>query len=151
MTQPCSPTRLRVLLLALLLFAAPALAETPEEFAKRIEKGKAVHPVVNVRDDGSFGSVSIGVHPDVVADRGKLDPLLDEIAKFAAGSRLKVDVLTPQEADAEHMAQKLRGNGVASVGTRVMAATVSIKTTRIFLTPQGKAEAPKPAPAAPGK
>jgi len=151
MIRPCSPAPLRILLLSLLLFVAPALAETPQEFAKRIEKGKAVHPVVNMRDDGSFGSVSIGVHPDVVADRGKLDPLLDEIAKFAVGSGLKVDVLTPQQADAEHMAQKLRGDGVASVGTRVMAATVSIKTTRIFLTPQAKPEAPRPGPAAPAK
>lgn len=146
-----SPDSLRVLLLALFLLAAPAGAETPQEFAKRIQKGKSVHPVVNMRDDGSFGSVSIGVHPDVVADRGKLDPLLDEIAKFAAGSQLKADVLTPQQADVEYMAQKLRGGGVSSVGTKVMAATVSIKTTRIFLTPQAKPQAPRPAPAAPGK
>ena len=145
------PAPLGILLLALLLPAAPAAAETPQEFAQRIEKGRSVHPVVNLREDGSFGSVSIGVHPDVVADRGRLDPLLDEVAKFAAASRLKADVLTPQQADAEHMAQKLRGNGVASVATRVMAPTVSIKTTRIFLTPQGRPAPPRPAAAAPGK
>lgn len=146
-----SPALLRALLPALFLLAAPALAETPEQFAKRIEKGKSVHPVVNLREDGSFGSVSIGVHPDVVADRGRLDPLLDEVAKYAVPARLKADVLTPQQADAEHMAQKLRGNGVASVGTKVMAPTVSIKTTRIFLTPQEKPVPPRPAAAAPGK
>lgn len=146
-----SPAPLRALVLALTVLALPAGAETPEEFAKRIEKGKSVHPVVNRRDDGSFGSVSIGVHPEVVADRGKLDPLLGQVAKFAAASRLKADVLTPQAADAEHMAQKLRADGVAGVGTKVMAPTVSIKTTRIFLTPQGRPEPPRPPAAAPGK
>lgn len=151
MTATVSPLPRRALLLALALLALPAGAETPQEFAKRIEKGKSVHPVVNLRDDGSFGSVSIGVHPDVVADRGKLDPLLAEMAKFAAAGRLKADVLTPQQADAEHMAQALRAGGVASVGTKVMAPTVSIKTTRIFLTPQGKPEAPRPAAAPPAR
>lgn len=140
--------------------AAPAAAESPQEFAKRIEQPKAVQPVVNQRNDGSFGSISIGIQPATVQDRAKLDPLLGEIAKFAAESKLKADVLTPSRADADHIAQRLKEGGVSPVNTRVMADTVSIKTTRIFLTPErpepvkppaeGKKAAPQP-PAEPGK
>jgi hypothetical protein len=137
------------LLTMLLASSAPALAESPQEFAKRIEQPKAVNPVINQRDDGSFGSLSIGIQPAVVEDRGKLDLLLAEIGKYAAESKFKADVLAPTQADADYLVSKLNAAGVTKVGTRIMAPTVSIKTTRVFLTPDRPVEkkpAPSPAP-----
>jgi hypothetical protein len=137
---------------AALLGASTAAAESPGEFARRIEKDKAVQAAVNLRDDGRFGSLSIGVQPRMVADRAALDPLLAEIGKFAAGAKLKVDVLSPTQGDAEHIAARLTQAGVKKVNTRVMAAGVSIQITRIFLTPDAPAsEKPQPgtAPTAP--
>ncbi|HEX9180221.1 MAG TPA: RNase adapter RapZ, partial [Burkholderiales bacterium] len=91
-----------------LLFAAVACvalaAESPQEFARRIEKDGAVHPVVNLRNDGSFGSVSIGVQPAFVADRAALEPVLAEIGKYATAAHFKIDVLSPKKDDVEYIA-----------------------------------------------
>jgi hypothetical protein len=133
------------LILLILAFPAVVRAESPQDFAKRIEQTKAVQPVVNERDDGSFGSLSIGIQPGFVEDRAKLDPLLAQIGKFAAEGKLKADVLAPTQADAEYLAGKLKEAGVVRVATRVMAPTVSVKVTRVFLTP-ARPEEKKPAP-----
>lgn len=136
-----------------LLFAAVACvalaAESPQEFARRIEKDGAVHPVVNLRNDGSFGSVSIGVQPAFVADRAALEPVLAEIGKYATAAHFKIDVLSPKKDDVEFIAGKLSAAGVKKVSTRVMAAGVSIQTTRIFLTPVASQQGKHPAKAEP--
>lgn len=136
-----------------LLLAAVAgaglAAESPQEFAARIEKADAVHPVVNIRNDGSFGSVSIGVQPAFVADRTALEPVLAEIGKYAAGSRLKIDVLSPTREDVDFIVGKLSATGVKKISTRVMAAGVSIQVTRIFLTPDASQQEKPPARAEP--
>jgi hypothetical protein len=141
-------------------WGAPA-AETPEQFTERMQSASGVQTVLNTRQDGSFGSLSIGVQPAVVADRAAVEPVLADIGRFAAAAKLKADVLSPTQADAEFIAGRLTAAGVKEVATRVMAPGVSIRITRIFLTreapapdkPPARAEpaAEKPAPPPPKK
>lgn len=136
-----------------LAFAAVAgaalAAESPQEFAARIEKGGSVQPTVNLRNDGSLGSVSIGVQPALVANRPALEPVLAEIGKYAAAAHFKIDVLSPKKEDVEFIAGRLSAAGVKKVATRVMAAGVSIQVTRIFLTPDASHQGKHPAKAEP--
>lgn len=121
------------LIVLLALVSATALAETPEQFVERMQGTPGVQAVVNQRNDGSFGSVSIGVQPDTVQNRGSLEPLLADIAKFAAAGGLKVSVLSPSQPDTDFITAKLKESGLKNVATRVMAPGVSIQVTRIFL------------------
>ncbi len=139
----------KTFLIALLgLVSAAAAAETPEQFAERMQPVAGVQTVLNHRNDGSFGSLSIGIQPEVVQNRSALDPVLADIGKFAAGGRMKVSVLSPTQPDADYIATRLRETGVKNVATRVMAAGVSIQVTRVFLTADSGAP---PAAAKPGK
>lgn len=124
-------------------------AETPEQFAERMKPVSGVQTVLNKRQDGSFGSLSIGVQPTVVANRGALEPVLADIGNYAAAARLKADVLSPKREDADFIAGKLSATGVKKISTRVMAAGVSIQITRIFLTPDAPAPDKPPAKAEP--
>ena len=139
--------KLRRLLPMLLTAAAcSALAdETPEQFTERLKSAPGIQASLNRRQDGSMGSISIGVQPKAVADRAALEPVLADIGHFAAAARLKADVISPVQGDAEFIAGKLTAAGVKKVTARAMAAGVTIQITRIFLAPEATAQAKPPA------
>lgn len=151
----------KALLTALLaLVSALAGAETPEQFADRMQPVPGVQTVLNQRNDGSFGSLSIGIQPDIVQNRAALEPVLADIGKFAAASGMKASVLSPSQPDVEFIAAKLTEAGVKNVATRVMASGVSIQVTRVFLsadsavpaaTKPARKEGSKPVKPPPGK
>lgn len=116
-------------------FTVSALAETPQEFAVRMQSFRGVTMTVNQREDGSFGSVSIRIPPKVLSDRATAGELLTQIGRFAAEGKFKADLLTPSQEDRDYAAQKLKEAGAGNVSARVMAETVSKKDTRIFLIP----------------
>lgn len=130
-------TRIAAWILALL--AASAFAETPQEFAARMQPFRGVTMTVNQRENGSFGSISIRIPPKALSDRAIAGELLAQIGRFAAEGRFKADVLTPSQEDRDYAVQKLKEAGAGNVSARVMAETVSRKDTRIFLIPD-KAE-----------
>lgn len=124
----------KAFLIALLAFvSATAAAEAPEQFVERMQGVLGVQAVLNHRNDGSFGSISIGVQPDMVQNRAALEPVLADIARFAAAGGLKVSVLSPSQPDTDFITAKLKESGLRNVATRVMAPGVSIQVTRIFL------------------
>lgn len=115
--------------------AASAFAETPQEFAVRMQSFRGVTMTVNQREDGSFGSVSIRIPPKVLSDRATAGELLAQIGRFAAESGFKADILMPSQEDRDYAAQKLKEAGAGNVSAKVMAETVSRKDARIFLIP----------------
>ena len=115
--------------------ALAAGAESPDEFARRLGKTKGVDAVVNLRQDNSLGSIAIALTPALVGDRASLEALLAQVGQFAAGRQFRATVVTPNAADSEFFAERLKAAGVGRVKIQPMADFVSIKTTRIFLTP----------------
>jgi hypothetical protein len=133
-------TRRRVLrllpgVLVAVQLAVASGADSPEEFVRRIGKTKGASAVVNLRQDNSLGSIAIALTPQLVADRTSLEPLLAQMGEFAAGRQFRATVVTPNAADGEFLATKLKAAGVGRIKTQPMADFVSIKTTRIFLSP----------------
>ncbi|HWS12697.1 MAG TPA: hypothetical protein VN279_07870 [Rhodocyclaceae bacterium] len=116
--------------------ASGAAAETPQEFAKRLSKTQGVSAVANLREDQTLGSIAIGLLPELLADRAKVEPLLGEIGSYAAAGQYRATVVTPTQADNDFVSGKLRATGVAQITPKVMADFVSIKTSRIFLIPK---------------
>jgi hypothetical protein len=110
-------------------------ADTPEEFARRVGKTKGASAVVNLRQDNSLGAIAIALAPQLVADRASLEPLLAQVGEFSAGRKFRATVVTPDPADSEFFVARLKAAGVPAVKTQAMADFVSIKTTRIFLSP----------------
>jgi hypothetical protein len=117
------------------MMAMPAGAETPDVFAQRIGKTQGVSAVVNLREDKRLGAIAIAVLPQLLADRAAVEPALREIGKFAAGGGFRATVVTPTQADSDFVVATLKATGVTRISTRVMADMVSIKTSRIFLSP----------------
>lgn len=126
--------RLTAVVLGLQLSLAVG-ADTPEEFARRVGQTKGASAVVNLRQDNSLGAIAIALTPQLVADRASLEPLLGKVGEFAAGRKFRAIVVTPVAADSEFVVARLKAAGVAQVKTQAMADFVSIKTTRIFLSP----------------
>lgn len=125
-----------VALAAVLSTSAAAIhAESPDAFATRVSKVPGSAAVVNLREDKSFGAITLSLAPQLVADRAALQPLLADIAKFAREHELRATVVTPNKADSEFVVEALKTQGVARIKTQPMAEMVSIKTTRIFLSP----------------
>lgn len=129
-------TTIALISTCLALLCANARAETPQEFANRMKGQSGLQLTVNMRENGSFGSISIRLPPKLVADKSELDPVLAEIGKFAAAMKLQADVLTPSQADSAYVADKLKLAGIGRVVPKVMAEGVSNKTSRIFLLPE---------------
>lgn len=120
------------------LLAAAALsaaAETPQEFAARASAHQGVRASVGLRDDGAFGSLDVALSPQLVGERAALDAVLAEIGRYAAAAGLRVFVVAPNQADADHMAGRLRAAGVDKPSVQRMAEGTSNTTSRIFLTP----------------
>ena len=115
--------------------AGQARAESPQEFAQQLSKTKGVSAVVNLREGGSLGAIAIALSPQLVGDRPALEALLAQIGQFAVAQRLRATVVTPNQADNNFVVEKIKGAGVAHVIPRIMAEDVSIKTSRIFLSP----------------
>jgi hypothetical protein len=116
-------------------FALAAGAESPDEFARRVGKTKGADAVVNLRQDNSLGSIAIALTPELVGDKGSLETLLAQVGQFAAGRQFRATVVTPNSADSVFFVERLKAAGVGRVKFQPMADFVSIKTTRIFLTP----------------
>ena len=116
-------------------WARQAQAESPQEFAQQLNKTKGVSAVVNLRESGSLGAIAIALSPQLVGDRPALETLLERIGRFAAAQRMRATVVTPNQADNDFVAEKIKVAGVSNVTTRIMAEDVSIKTSRIFLSP----------------
>lgn len=114
---------------------AAAGAETPEDFARRVGKTKGASAVVNLRQDKSLGAIAIALAPQLVADRPGLEPLLAQIGEYAAAARMRATVVTPLAADGDYLVATLKAAGVSQIKTQAMADFVSIKTSRIFLSP----------------
>ena len=115
--------------------AGQARAESPQEFAQQLNKTKGVSAVVNLRESGSLGAIAIALSPQLVGDRPTLETLLSQIGRFAVAQRMRATVVTPNQADNDFVTEKIKVAGVSSVTTRIMAEDVSIKTSRIFLSP----------------
>jgi len=115
--------------------AGQARAESPQEFAQQLSKTKGVSAVVNLRESGSLGAIAIALSPQLVGDRPTLEAVLVQIGRFAVAQRMRATVVTPNQADNDFVAEKIKVAGVSSVTTRIMAEDVSIKTSRIFLSP----------------
>lgn len=133
--------RLSVALGCLAMLPA-AWAETPQEFAARIVKTRGVTATVNLREDGSFGSVSMSLAPSLVADAAALDAVSEDIGRHAAAARLRVHVVTPTREDNERIVARLQAAGVATVASRVMAEATSNRMSRVFLTPPAAPQRP---------
>jgi hypothetical protein len=127
--------RVAVAVGALAVTSVMAAGESAEAFAGRIAKKPGSAAVVNLREDKSLGAITISLAPEVLADRASLQDLLAEIARFARDNELRATVVTPTKADNEFVVETLKSHGVARIKTQVMAEMVSIKTTRIFLSP----------------
>jgi hypothetical protein len=117
------------------IMAIPASAESPEAFAERVGKTQGVSAVVNLREDKSLGAIAIAILPELLANKAAAEPALREIGRFAAAGGFRATVVTPTQADNDFVAATLKGSGVARISTQVMADMVSIKTSRIFLSP----------------
>lgn len=121
--------------IALLLLPLAARAETHDELVARLKKVQGVIAVVNLREDKSFGSIAVGIPTAVMADRGKAEQILDSLGRHAVENRLRVQVLGPSKVEVDYAVEKIKATGVDAVTTRTMEDWVSIKTTRIFLSP----------------
>lgn len=124
--------------LAAALCIGTAQAESPDEFVGRVKKaGEGLSAVVNLREDKSLGSIAVGIPPKLMADRAKAGDLLAELGKYGAANKFSAYVLAPSQDDLDYAVSRIKEAGVGTVTTRLMAEMVSIKTTRVFLTPQG--------------
>lgn len=120
---------------AIATIAVAAGGDSPEDFARKIAKTKGASAVVNLREDKSLGAIAVALDPALVAERERLEPVLAEIGQFAAARQFGATVVTPKAADAVFVVGKLKAAGIERVKTQPMAASVSIKTSRIFIVP----------------
>ena len=102
------------LLLCLLSAAAPA--ETTQAFADRLRSAHTpVTVTLNMRNDKTtFGSLSIGVPPKVLADREAVAKVLQEVGRFAGEARLRV-IVVARKPDVEAYAAQLKEAGATAV------------------------------------
>lgn len=126
------------LLLSLLLglLSCAVRAEAPQEFANRLRAAHmSVTVTVNVRDDQTtFGSLTIGVPPKVLADHESVGKLLQDVGRYAGAKSLRV-IVVARKPDVEAFAAKLKEAGAPAVSMQVMADSAGNQSARLFVLP----------------